>query len=271
MNSCLYRGRVRHRRSEPEHQFSYSTSWIYLDLDEVDQLLASRWLLSGSRFSPASFLRADHFGDHDLSVKEAALRLVEQITGTRPNGPVRALTQLRHFGIYFSPLNVIYCFDDDGDSPVAVVAEVSNTPWNERHCYVLWEGNRLPNSLHRYAHPKSFHVSPFMGMDSEYQWRVGSPGTRLGLSIGCCRDGQRLFHADLHLTRAPLTDGQLARSLLRRPVAAVQILGAIYYQALRLWIKKCQFYPHPQTLPASSGVRSAGSRQPMRSELPESR
>ncbi len=271
MKSCLYRGRVRHRRSEPEHKFEYSTSWIYLDLDEVDQLVASRWLLSDSRFSPASFRRADHFGDHSLSIKEAAHRLVEQVTGRRPCGPVRALTQLRHFGVYFSPINVFYCFEADDQTPVAVVAEVSNTPWNERHCYVLWEGNRVKNSRSRYAHPKSFHVSPFMGMDSEYQWRIGSPGRRLGLSIGCCRDGQRIFHADLHLRRAPLTDGQLARSLFRRPVAAVQILGAIYYQALRLWMKKCQFYPHPQTLPTTTGDRSTGSRQPMRSDLFESR
>ena len=116
--------------------------------------------------------------------------MVEQIDRTPSEwSGSRLLTQLRHFGIYFSPLNVFYCFDEDDESSVAVVAEVSNTPWNERHCYVLWEGNRLPNSVNRYSHPKAFHVSPFMGMDSEYQWRVPPPGDSLDLSIGCIRRG----------------------------------------------------------------------------------
>jgi DUF1365 family protein len=154
------------------------------------------------------------------------------------------LTQLRHFGVYFSPVNLFYCFDDQ-DSLVALVAEVSNTPWNERHCYVLWEGNRLPRSAHRYSHAKEFHVSPFMGMDSQYDWRIRAPGEKLHLSLGCRRQGESIFQADLHLQRSELTDGQLLRSLLRRPIAATHIIGAIYFQALRLWMKKCQFFPHP--------------------------
>ncbi len=179
MQSCLYRGRIRHRRSSPEHRFQYSTSWIYLDLIEVDEVLRSSWLLSGNRFAPASYRRADHFGDPKLSMTEAVRDLVERETGQRPSGPVRLLTQLRHFGLYFSPLNVFYCYDDC-ESLTAMVAEVSNTPWNERHCYVLWQGNRLPKSDNRYSHPKAFHVSPFMGMDSEYQWRHSTTRRHVG-------------------------------------------------------------------------------------------
>lgn len=248
MRSCLYRGYVGHRRASPAHQFRYSTSWAFLDLDEVDTILQSRWLLSGRRFAPACYLRSDHFGEANSPLGETVRAFIHEKTGIRVSGPIRLLTQLRHFGLYFSPLNVFYCFDDE-DSLTALVAEVSNTPWNQRHCYVLWEGNRVAGSNSRYAHPKAFHVSPFMGMDSEYQWRVDAPGESLNLSIGCVREGSRIFHAEMHLKRAPLTDGQLLRCLLRHPVAAAQILGAIYYQALRLWMKKCQFYSHPRTLP----------------------
>ena len=87
-----------------------------------------------------------------------------------------------------------------------------------------------------------------MGMDSQYDWRVQRPAGKLHLSIGCIRDGDRIFQADLHLERTELTDGQIVRSLLRRPVAAAHMIGSIYYQALRLWMKKCQYYPHPQKL-----------------------
>ncbi len=245
MHSCLYRGLVRHRRPSPKHQFQYSSSWAYLDLAEVNELLQSRWCLSDTRFAPASYRRADHFGDPHVSMTDCVYKFVEQKTGLRLSGPVRMLTQLRHFGVYFSPINLFYCFDEQ-ESLVAVVAEVSNTPWNERHCYALWEGNRRVDSVSRFSHPKEFHVSPFMGMDSQYEWRVRAPSDKLHVSLGCDRKGDRIFQADLHLKRSEMTDGQLIRSILRRPVAAAHVIGAIYYQALRLRMKKCQFYPHPQ-------------------------
>ena len=143
MQSCLYRGFVRHARPSPSHRFRYSTSWVYIDLDEIDQVLASHRFLSDSRYAPASFRREDHFGDPNLTMVDAVKEMVHSKTGMSLDGPVRLLTQLRHFGVYFSPINVFYCFDRQ-ESLVAVIAEVSNTPWNERHCYVLWDGNRRP-------------------------------------------------------------------------------------------------------------------------------
>lgn len=245
MESCLYRGTIRHYRPSPSHGFQYSTSWYYLDLEEIDRLLQSRWLLSHHRWAPACFRRADHLGDPKASMSAAVADLVADRTGIRLDGPIRLLTQLRHFGLYFSPLNIFYCFDRQ-QSLDAMVAEVSNTPWNERHVYVLWEGNRTPGESGQYVHAKEFHVSPFMGMDSTYHWRLQPPAEDLRVSLGCCRDGESIFQADLVLSRSELTDAQLLRSLLRRPVAAVHVIGAIYYQALRLWMKKCPFYPHPR-------------------------
>ena len=269
MHSCLYRGPVRHRRLSPAHRFEYSSSWAYLDLAEVDEVLRSSFFLSGKRFAPASFRRADHFGDPSLSMVESVYQFVEQKTGLLLHGPVRVLTQLRHFGIYFSPINVFYCFDEH-ESLVALVAEVSNTPWNERHCYVLWEGNRLAESVGRYSHGKEFHVSPFMGMDSQYEWRIRPPEDKLHLSLGCRRDGDRIFQADLKLNRSPMTDSQLLRTLLRRPVAAAHVVGAIYYQALRLWMKKCQFFPHPTNSRESIPAKDMSiSPQPDESKLLE--
>ena len=244
MHSCLYRGHVRHRRLAPAHRFQYSTSWAYLDLSEIDDIIRSSWCLSAKRFAPACFRRADHFGDPDLPMTDAVHELVRGKTGLQLNGPIRLLTQLRHFGVYFSPVNIFYCFDQR-ETLTALVAEVSNTPWNERHLYVLWEGNRRPESSTRYSHTKEFHVSPFMGMDSQYEWRVSSPKEKLHLSLGCDRNSDRIFQANLHLNRVVMTDRQLVRSMLRRPVAAAHVVGAIYYQALRLRMKKCQFYPHP--------------------------
>ncbi len=266
MHSCLYRGHVRHQRGAPAHKFRYSTSWAYLDLAEVDELVRTSWCLSGKRFAPASYRRVDHFGDSAVSMTDAVHEFVQQKTGMLLDGPVRLLTQLRHFGIYFSPINMFYCFDKQ-ERLLAMVAEVSNTPWNERHCYVLWEGNRRTESASRYSHPKEFHVSPFMGMDSQYEWRIQPPSEKLHLCLGCDREGDRIFQADLHLSRSEITDGQILRSMLRRPVAAAHIIGAIYYQALRLWMKKCRFYPHPANSQDSDGMATAKAKTQKAQEL----
>lgn len=269
LKSCIYRGRVRHRRFTPDHGFQYSTSWLYLDLAEVDGILNKSFLLGRRRFSIASYRRQDHFGDASVSMEEAVHGRVLEETGLRVSGPIRLLTQLRHFGVYFSPINVFYCFDES-ETLQAVVGEVSNTPWNQRHVYVLWDGNRVAQSKSRFSHPKAFHVSPFMDMDSFYDWRVRAPADRLHLSIGSrqgseSHSAKRIFHADLSLNRYPISESQILITLMRRPIAAVQIIGAIYYQAFRLWMKKCRYFPHPSSRPENlesqkaTNLKTAGS------------
>lgn len=138
MQSCLYEGTVRHRRLTPvAHQFRQSLFLMYLDLDELPTLFRERWLWSCERFNVATFRRRDHFGDTAVPLSESVRALVEARTGRRPLGPIRLLTHLRYFGYCFNPLSVYFCFDPEDEHLEAVVAEVSNTPWGERHCYVL--------------------------------------------------------------------------------------------------------------------------------------
>ena len=247
MHSCLYVGRVHHRRFHPvAHEFRYGIGMTYLDLDELPGLLRSRLPLYGARFSPGSFCRDDHLGDPGTPLAEAVRDVVEGETGLRPDGPVRLLTQLRRFGYYFSPLNLYYCFDRGG-SIEAVVAEVSNTPWLERHCYVLWQGNRAgPPERMRFHHRKNFHVSPFLDMDFDYRWQLNSPSEKLKVYLANHKDQQRVFFASMVLERRPLDRRQIVRSWLRYPWMTAQVVLAIHYQALRLWIKKCPFHPHPK-------------------------
>lgn len=253
MHSCIYRGSVEHERLAPtNHRFRYSLFWLYLDLDELPLVLRSVALLSTRRLAVASFCRGDHF-DHESgrSLPTSIRAFVHGETGLSLKGPIRCLTQLRQFGVYFSPLNLYFCFDQAGEELIAVVAEVSNTPWNERHHYLLWEGNRLPGSIGRFSHAKAFHVSPFMDMDLNYDWRLASPSEQLHVALSCRRGDDRLFHAHMQLQREPLNNRHLARALCRYPIAALQILAAIHLQALRLWMKKCPYFPHPKTKAAA--------------------
>lgn len=258
MESCLYAGVVHHERLEPvRHRFQYRVAMAYLDLTEVPDLLRLG-LLSEGRFASGAFLRRDHFEDPSRSLGESVRARVLRETGLALDGPIRLLTRLRHLGRYFSPLNLFFCFAADGRTPAAVVAEVQNIPWLERHSYVLWRGNQFGAGAEAcFRHPKAFHVSPFMGMDLEYRWRLSAPGERLRVAIENTAADRTVFRAALNLDRVPLSRRTRWAMLGRAPLSTARITAAIYFQAFRLWRKRCPFYPHPKhhqhLEPAASG------------------
>jgi len=247
--SAVYEGVVRHHRHAPHpHAFNYRIAQLYLDLDELDRVFAGRWLWSNGHRNLAEFRRGDYLGPTDLSLAEAVRRRVEQATGQRPAGPIRLLTHLRYAGLVFNPVSFYYCYGADGETLECIVAEITNTPWKERHAYVLpvataeTRGRTLGWSF-----PKTFHVSPFMPMDRSYAWRFTTPGDHLFVHMDVLRGDAREFDASLELHRLPLDGASLARVLWRYPLMTAQVVGAIHWQALRLWLKHNPVYTHPST------------------------
>lgn len=242
MESCLYEGRVRHRRFEPVgHAFSYPLFLAYLDLDELGSVFAGRWFWSVGRANLSSFRREDHFGDPRLPLDRCVRDAVEEHTGRRPAGPIRLLTHLRYFGHCFNPVSFFYCFAPDGRAVAAVVAEVHNIPWRETHCYVVQQPGRAEHRL-----GKEFHVSPFMPMGQEYRWRLPEPGDRLAVHMENFEAGRKMFDATMCLQRRPISGANLARALVRFPAMTLQVVAAIYGQALLLYAKGAPFHPHPK-------------------------
>ncbi|MGH8274364.1 MAG: DUF1365 domain-containing protein [Gammaproteobacteria bacterium] len=248
MNSALYVGSVTHRRHAPvSHGFRHHLFMLYLDLAELDSVFRGRWLWSVERPNLASFRRADHLGPCDVPLDAAVRDLVNKEIDRRPEGPIRLLTHPRYFGYVMNPVSFYYCFDEAETRVEAIVAEITNTPWHERHCYVLDAlSERNINGKHHYRLKKDFHVSPFMAMDYRYDWRFTEPGKRLSIVMRNERDGRSDFEAAMVLERHALDGANLARALLRQPFMTERVTTAIYWQAFRLWRKGARFYPHPK-------------------------
>ena len=248
MKSALYTGSIRHRRFGPaQNAFRYRIFMSYLDLAELPAAFAGRWCWSARRPALAWFRRADFLGPHDVPLDMAVRNLVEERTGHRPRGPIRLLTHLRFFGHSFNPVSFYYLFDETDQRVESIVAEITNTPWKERHAYVLEAAGaaRAGGRAFEFSFDKQFHVSPFMPMDMRYEWRFGVPGQGLHVHMENWCDGAARFDATLNLKRQEMTASSMARALIQFPLITVQVLMLIHWQALKLLWKRARFHSHP--------------------------
>jgi DUF1365 family protein len=257
MHSCIFSGQVKHSRmTSPSHSFQYRVFMMYLDLGELSCVFRKRWLWSTTRIAPARFRRENYLGDPRQPLDEAVRDLVEVRTGSRPAGPIRLLTNLSYFGYCFNPISIYYCFDASGERVDAIVAEVSNTPWGERHCYVLADAENLgTDEIRRFESQKELHVSPFMDMNIAYKWLLTTPSRNLVVRISNFANRERIFAATLILRRREINGQTLAGTLASYPFMTLKIIAGIHWQALRLWLKGCRFAPHPERQPSMRASR----------------
>jgi DUF1365 family protein len=249
-HSRLFEGAVRHRRHQDgAHKFNYSLNLVLLDLDELEEL-PSHLPWRGKRWAPRSFRRSDYFGAHDVDLKDAVRNQVVSELGFLPEGRILLLTQLRSFGYLFNPVSFYLCHDNSNQL-VAVIAEITNTPWRERHAYTLDARSEVAQGNHSWSFEKEFHVSPFHGMDHVYHWRLQLHKEGLVVAMVNEHEEQRVFDVTLDGSFQSLNRRGVARQARRSPFQSQRLHFAIYWHALRLFLKRATFHCHPRKVAAS--------------------
>jgi len=244
MKSCIYKGQVSHQRYTPRlHGFTYSLFMMYVDLDELPTLFNKFLLWSFNKPNLASFYRKDHHGE-DEDLADSIRSLVYKNTGEHIHGSICLLTHLRYFGYIFNPISMYFCYDETGENVTHVVAEVSNTPWKEQHCYVL-KNDKYHKTISA-NHTKEFHVSPFMHMNMEYRWNIQPPEESVNIHIENWIKNEKIFDASMYLDKHEISSSNLINILIKFPLMTLKVTTLIHYEALKLWFKGIQYVPHPK-------------------------
>jgi len=232
MNSCIYNGEVTHTRFKPvRHFLKYKTFSLLIDLDEINLLDKSIGIFSHNKFNIFSFYDKDH-GDRDGgNLKDWVISNLKKFQIKEKITNIKVLCYPRILGYVFNPLSIFYCYEKD--KLVAIFYEVKNT-FNEQHTYIFKIKN---NEEIIQKCRKKFYVSPFMDMETFYNFKLLNPNDKLSVFIKQTDADGTILTATQTGDKKEFSFKQLAINFLKYPLMTIKIISSIHYEALLLWKK----------------------------------
>ena len=232
MNSCIYNGEVTHTRFKPvRHFLKYKTFSLLIDLDEINLLDKSIGIFSHNKFNIFSFYDKDH-GDRDGgNLKNWVISNLKKFQIKEKITNIKVLCYPRILGYVFNPLSIFYCYEND--KLVAIFYEVKNT-FNEQHTYIFKIKN---NEEIIQKCRKKFYVSPFMDMETFYNFKLLNPKDKLSVFIKQTDADGTILTATQTGDKKEFSFKQLAINFLKYPLMTIKIISSIHYEALLLWKK----------------------------------
>jgi len=236
MNSCIYNGIVSHTRFKPvKHHLKYKTFSLLIDLDEIEKLDKSISIFSSNKFNIFSFYNKDHGERNGKPLKKWVLENLKKFNIQQNINKIKLLCYPRIFGYVFNPLSIFYCYEND--NLLAIFYEVKNT-FNEQHTYIFKING---NGKIEQKCKKKFYVSPFMDMETHYKFELLNPDENLSVLIKQSdKDGIVLTAAQKGVKKE-FNMKQLLVNFVIYPLMTLKIIGAIHYEALRLWKKGAKY------------------------------
>ena len=232
MNSCIYNGEVNHTRFKPvKHFLNYKTFSLFIDLDEIEQLDKSISIFSHNKFNIFSFYNKDH-GDRDGNcLKKWVISNLKKYKIEGNISKIKILCYPRIFGYVFNPLSIFYCYEND--KLKSIFYEVKNT-FNEQHTYIfkIKDGEEIKQKC-----KKKFYVSPFMDMETFYNFKLIDPNQRLSVMIKQTDAEGTVLTATQTGDKKEFNFKQLLINFFRYPFMTLKIISSIHFEALLLWKK----------------------------------
>jgi DUF1365 family protein len=243
INSTVYQGTVRHRRfTIKPHEFSYSLFMFCFNTADFDTEFKKIPQVSIEKFNWFSYRRKNYL-QNSMTLDQAARALINEKQGVYPTGKIYLLTHLSCFGYCFNPISLYFVFKPDSDELDFIIVEVTNTPWGEKHAYVVGNPAKIHSDIYKFTFTKKLYVSPFLEMDYEYHFKVKINQDSIIVHIENYQEKELHFDATLSLSPAPLPP---IKTFLRFPLITYKISAAIYLQAIKLWLKGIPIHSHPR-------------------------
>jgi len=240
----IYKGTITHTRYSPQkHKFRYSTSMLFIDLENINKAFDKNIFWSYNKRNLATFNESDYYVKDNKKILTSIKLLIKNKISVNLKGKIYLLTNAKYFGYCFNPVSFYYCFNESGKL-IVIISHITNTPWNEKHAY-LHDCRNIKGGSKTFSFNKGFHVSPFMPMNIKYNWSFTEPKDFLYVSMNNYQNSKINFNATLRLTKKAWTPWALNKILLSIPPYSIKTILAIYWNAFLLFIKKTPFYPHP--------------------------